>query len=56
MEINMKNLLIILLLLGLTSIFAQNDEPKGSLEGKVLDMETKIPLIGVNIYIKNTQT
>lgn len=51
-----KNLIVMLLLFSTTSIFAQNDEPKGSLEGKVLDVETKTPLIGVNIYIKNTQT
>ena len=51
-----KILYVILLLLGTTVLFAQNDEPKGSLEGKVLDIETKTPLIGVNIYIKNTQT
>lgn len=52
----MKNLFLIFLLLGSAALFAQNDEPVGSLEGKVLDIETKSPLIGVNIYIKNTQT
>ena len=52
----MKDLFVMLLLLSAVSLFAQNDEPKGSLEGKVLDIETKTPLIGVNIYIKNTET
>jgi hypothetical protein len=52
----MKKIFMILLFFSATSIFAQNDEPKGSLEGKLLDVETKTPLIGVNIYIKNTQT
>jgi hypothetical protein len=47
---------VILLILGTVSLFAQNNEPAGSLEGKVMDIETKTPLIGVNIYIKNTQT
>ena len=52
----MKNLFMILLFLSSAALFAQNNEPKGSLEGKVLDIETKTPLIGVNIFIKNTQT
>jgi hypothetical protein len=52
----MKKILVILILLGTTALFAQSDEPKGSIEGKVLDIETKTPLIGVNIYIKSTQT
>ncbi len=52
----MKSIFIILIMLAAVSLLAQNDEPKGSLEGKVLDIETKTPLIGVNIYIKNTQT
>ena len=51
----MKKLFVILLMLGTAVLFAQNDEPKGNLEGKVLDIETKTPLIGVNIYIKSTQ-
>lgn len=37
-------------------LFAQNGGPKGSIKGKVMDIETKTPLIGVNIYVKNTQT
>ncbi|MCW8810695.1 MAG: TonB-dependent receptor [Ignavibacteriaceae bacterium] len=52
----MKNILVMLMLLGTAALFAQNDEPNGSIEGKVLDLETKTPLIGVNIYIKSTQT
>lgn len=51
-----KYLFAIMLLLGTAALSAQNDGPKGSLEGKVLDVETKTPLIGVNIYIRNTQT
>jgi len=52
----MKKLILIFLVMGTAIISAQTDEPMGSLEGKVIDRETKSPLIGVNIYIKNTQT
>ena len=52
----MKKMLLVLLLLVPIFSFAQNDGPKGSIQGKVIDIETKTPLIGVNIYIKNTQT
>jgi len=52
----MKKLVLIFLVLGTAIISAQTDEPTGSLEGKVIDRETKSPLIGVNIYVKNTQT
>lgn len=51
----MKTFVLFLLLISSSAIFAQNDEPKGSIMGKVIDWETKAPLIGVNIYIKNTQ-
>lgn len=50
-----KNIMFFLLI-SASVIFAQTNEPKGNLEGKVLDAETKSPLIGVNIYIKSTQT
>lgn len=52
----MKKVLVILMLFGAAALFAQSDEPIGSIEGKVIDLETKTPLIGVNIYIKSTQT
>ena len=52
----MKKAIMILLLICTAALFAKTDEPKGSVKGKVVDMETKTPLIGVNIYIKNTQT
>jgi hypothetical protein len=52
----MKKLVFILLIMGTAILSAQTDEPTGSLKGKVIDRETKSPLIGVNIYIKNTQT
>ncbi len=52
----MKTLIALLLLIGSMGMPAQTDEPKGSISGKVLDIETKTPLIGVNIYIKSTQT
>ena len=52
----MKKLILILIMLVTSVPFAQDDQPRGSLEGKVLDIETKTPLIGVNIFIKNTQT
>lgn len=52
----MKKIIMIILLTGANIIFAQTNEPKGNLEGRVMDAETKSPLIGVNIYIKSTQT
>lgn len=52
----MKKVIMILLLMSANLIFAQTNEPKGNLEGRVVDAETKSPLIGVNIFIKNTQT
>jgi len=52
----MKKAIMILLLIYTAASFAQIDEPKGSIKGKIVDAETKTPLIGVNIYIKNTQT
>lgn len=51
----MKKLLL-LLLLGTTFLPAQKDELEGSIAGKVIDRETKSPLTGVNIFIKNSQT
>ena len=52
----MKRLFVILFLFVTSALFAQSEEPKGSIKGKVLDIQTKTPLIGVNIFIKNTQT
>jgi hypothetical protein len=52
----MKKTVIILLLIYAGVLSAQNNGPKGSIKGKIVDIETKTPLIGVNIYIKNTQT
>jgi hypothetical protein len=51
----MKKLVLVLLGVCSMSLFAQNDEPKGSIAGKVIDRETKSPLIGVNIFIKDLQ-
>ena len=52
----MKRILVIILILCSYAVFAQDNEPSGNLEGRVLDSDTKSPLIGVNIYIRNTQT
>lgn len=51
----MKTVLAILLFFNAAVLFAQ-DGPKGNIQGKVLDAETQKPLVGANIYIKNTQT
>lgn len=51
----MKYTIVALLLFTASLSFAQNDEPKGSIAGKVIDRETKSPLIGVNIFIKDLQ-
>ncbi len=50
-----KVLIIILFSIGLT-IFAQNNVPLGSISGKVVDNDNQQPLIGVNIYVKETST
>ena len=52
----MKSWIMILMLISVTTVFAQSDEPKGSISGKVLDIQTRTPLIGVNIYIKSLGT
>jgi hypothetical protein len=52
----MNKVFVIILLIGTVSVFCQNDKPKGSIQGKVIDRETKTPLPGVNVYIKNAQT
>ncbi len=52
----MKNMLMILLLFVTAVLHAQNDDSRGSIAGKVIDKETKSPLIGVNIFVKNTNT
>jgi len=46
--------IVVLLLIFSTISFASEFEPKGSLKGKVIDQETLLPLIGVNIFLKNT--
>jgi hypothetical protein len=52
----MKYLILGVLLIWSVVLTAQTDEPKGNISGTVIDQETKSPLVGVNIYIKNTQT
>ncbi|MGE5797689.1 MAG: TonB-dependent receptor [Ignavibacteria bacterium] len=52
----MKKILLILLIISSAILSAQNAEPKGSIQGKVIERETKTPLAGVNVYIKNAQT
>lgn len=53
-----QRLLLLLILLFFISItaFAQEGNLTGSIKGKVLDSETKQPLIGVNIYIPDLKT
>jgi len=51
----MKKLVLFLLMIWVALLSAQTDEPKGSLQGRVIDVETKSPLIGVNIYIKHIE-
>lgn len=52
----MKYLILIAMIMWAAILPAQNEGPKGNINGTVIDQETKSPLIGVNIYIKNTQT
>jgi hypothetical protein len=52
----MKRLVLILLLIITVMANAQNDEPRGGIKGNVSDRQTKSPLVGVNIFVKNTQT
>ena len=49
-----KLLAFMMLLLFSSQITAQT--PKGNIEGKVVDIETQSPLLGVNILIKGTNT
>ncbi len=51
----MKMLLAILILLFFSSQLSAQI-PKGNIEGKVVDIETQSPLLGVNILIKGTNT
>lgn len=44
--------ILILILFTSAVLFAQT--PKGSVSGTVVDLETKLPLVGVNIFIKST--
>src|SRR4030042_1949212 len=50
----MKSICLILFVIS-TFLKAGSDSP-GSIKGWVTDRETKSPLIGVNIYVKNTGT
>ncbi len=50
----MKKLFLLILLVNVV-LAAENDTP-GSLAGRVIDKQTKSPLIGVNIYVKSTGT
>ena len=52
----MNKMILILFMMSTVAFYAQTDEPTGSIKGKVIERETKSPLIGVNIYLKNTQT
>jgi hypothetical protein len=56
MEIKMKTLVLFMSMIWVALLYAQSDEPTGNLQGRVIDVETKSPLIGVNIYIKNSGT
>lgn len=52
-----KQLLLLILLFSISApAFAQENNLAGSLKGKVIDLETKQPLIGVNIYIPELKT
>ncbi|MFA7418790.1 MAG: TonB-dependent receptor [Melioribacteraceae bacterium] len=52
-----KPLLLLILLFSISATaFAQESNLAGSLKGKVIDLETKQPLIGVNIYIPELKT
>lgn len=51
----MKNLFLIIYWISAGMLLAQSHEPKGSISGNVTDRQTKSPLIGVNIFIKNHQ-
>ncbi|MFA8341980.1 MAG: TonB-dependent receptor domain-containing protein [Rhodothermaceae bacterium] len=44
---------IILLIIFFTTVFAGINEPGGEISGKVVDKNTKLPLIGVNVYVNN---
>ncbi|MCK5087287.1 MAG: TonB-dependent receptor, partial [Melioribacteraceae bacterium] len=48
-----KKIVVLLLIFSVIS-FAWELEPKGNLKGKVIDKETLLPLIGVNIFLKST--
>lgn len=48
----MKKIVVLILLLFINNLVAM--QAKGSLKGTVIDLETKQPLIGVNIIIQNT--
>lgn len=45
---------VLFLLITAISIFGETQNPKGNIKGKVVDLETQAPLIGVNILIKGT--
>jgi len=48
-----KKIVVLLLIFSAISL-ASELEPKGNLKGKVIDRETLLPLIGVNIFLKDT--
>jgi len=48
--------IILIFILFATIAVAQSSTPKGNLKGQILDAETKQPLIGVNIFIKQNQS
>lgn len=48
--------IILIFTLFATIAVAQSSTPRGSLKGQVIDSETKQPLIGVNIFIKQNQS
>ena len=50
----MKKCLIAIVLIIFFSSQISAQVPKGNIEGKVVDVETQSPLLGVNIIIKGT--
>ena len=50
----MKRAVLIFFMIVSNVIWAASPDPKGNLKGTALDIETKTPLIGVTILLKNT--
>lgn len=52
----MFKMMLCVLLLFISDNFAQETDKSGSLTGRVIDNENKMPLPGVNVYLKNMNT